>query len=168
MSIRDLLKSSCVPFSLLIVLGTFAIGCGSPATGDSSSPHVLTATEAKRLLLQVPYHYRWRKVPLPEGASAALAGTATGRHHTILHFGISLGTEADAVPVPNAGLLDPYNYSEGGGFVFNDDLEVPGKNETVHRSKQFHTAAQWDEATSMEVEMEEKLCKAATGRPCPP
>jgi hypothetical protein len=32
----------------------------------------------------------------------------------------------------------------------------------------FHTAAQWDEATSMSVSMTDKLCMAATGEHCPP
>jgi hypothetical protein len=104
-------------------------------------------------------------VESPEGASGALAGTAIGKHHTIVHFGISFGEEPQAVPVPRAGFLTP-SYYWGGGFTYNDDLEVPGKNETVHPGKQFHTAAQWDEATTMAVEMQEKLCKASTGEPC--
>jgi hypothetical protein len=65
-------------------------------------------------------------------------------------------------------VVDSYDYSEGGGFVFTADLEVPGKNETVHPNRRFHTRAQWNEAISIEVAMEEKLCKATTGRPCPP
>jgi hypothetical protein len=128
---------------------------------------VLGSAEAKDLLLQLPYRYRWRKVKPPEGASGVLAGTAIGKHHTVVDFGIALGTGAEAVPVPHAGTLTPYYY-HGGGFVFNDDLEVPGRNETVHPGKQFHSAAQWDEAGTMVVEMQEKLCKASTGQPCPP
>jgi hypothetical protein len=145
--------------------------CGLSATGDSStapdsSPRVLTAAGAKHLLLELPYHYRWRQVELPKGASDALAGTATGNHHTIVHFSISFGTGTEAVPVPQAGVLTP-DYYGGLGFVFNNDLEVPGKNESVHTGKQFHTAAQWDEAINMAFEMEEKLCKAVSGKPCP-
>lgn len=156
--------------SLLLVM-TIAVscGCGTSADGQGSSAgstRVLSSSEAKLLLLHFPYQYRWRQVELPEGASGALAGTVIGRHRTIVHFGISLGTEAEAVPVPRAGTVTP-TYYRGGGFVFNDDLEVPGKNESVHPGNQFHTAAQWNEAGTMVVEMEEALCKAATGEPCP-
>lgn len=154
--------------ALLLVLAVLTIGCGTSATGDSGAPRVLTSLKAKGLLLQLPYHYQWRQVTPPQGASGAVAGKVVGKHRTFVYFGISLGTEAGAVPVPHAGTDDPYDYSEGGGFVFNDDLEVPGKHESVHRDKQFHTAAQWNEATTMVVEMQEKLCKASTGRPCPP
>ncbi|MGN6258515.1 MAG: hypothetical protein ACTHN3_12325 [Solirubrobacterales bacterium] len=159
---------------LLVVLAALAVGCGSSASGDGTTgagstaasndpPRVLSTQEAKQLLQQLPYRYEFRKVKLPEGATGAVAGTAIGKHHTVLHFGVSLGTEAGAVPVPQAGVRDPYDYSAGGGFVFNDDLVVAGGV-----GKQFKTGAQWEEATSMEVEMEEKLCKAATGEPCPP
>lgn len=128
---------------------------------------MLSSAEAKHLLLGLPYRYRWRKVELPKGASAALAGTAIGKHHTVVDFGISLGEEPEAVPIAQAGTLTPYYYW-GGGFVFNDDLEIPEKHETIHTGNQIHTAAQWDEATTMVVEMQEKLCKASTGVPCPP
>jgi len=139
-------------------------GCGAAASGDGPV-RVLSGSEAKVLLLELPYQYQWRQVDPPDGASDALAGTATGKHHTTVHFGISLGAEPQAVSVPRAGTLTP-SYYWGGGFTFNDDLEVPGKHETIHPGKQFHTAAQWDEAGTMVVEMEEKLCKASTGRPC--
>ena len=153
---------------LVIAIAAASFGCGGSANGQSSvgSSRVLSSAEAKRLLLQLPYRYRWRPVELPEGASGALAGTVFGKHHTVVHFGISLGPEAEAIPVPQAGIVTPVYYPRG-GYVFNDDLVVAGKNETFHPGKQFHTAAQWDEAGTMVVEMEEKLCKAATGEPCP-
>lgn len=131
-------------------------GCGSGA---------LSSTEAKQLLLELPYHYKWRQVELPEGASGALAGTVSGKHHTIVHFGISLGAKPQPVPVPRVG-SSVHEYGGGSGFVFNDDLEISGKNGTIQFGRQFHTAAQWHEAVSMVVDMEEKLCKAATGKPC--
>lgn len=146
-------------FLFLTVIAVASYGCG-----DGS--RILSSAEAKHLLLELPYQYRWRQVEPPGGASGALAGTVIGKHHTRVHFGIALGSEAEAVPVPQAGTITPV-YFPRGGFVFNDDLEVPGKNETVHPGKQFHTAAQWNEAGTMVVEMEEKLCKAVTGKPCP-
>lgn len=148
-----------VLLGFLLVIVTTASSCG---LGSG----VLSSTEAKQLLLQLPYRYRWRPVEPPEGASGAIAGTAVGRHHTIVHFGISLGTEAEAVPVPHAGVRIPEEYGEN-GFVFNDDLEIPGKNENIHPGKQFHTGAQWNEAARIVVEMEDKLCEAGSGKPCP-
>jgi len=99
-------------------------------------------------------------VELPEGASGVLAGTAFGKHHTIVHFGISLGAEPQAVPVPRAGTSAAYYYW-GGGFVFNDDIVLP-----KGIGKQLQTAAQWREANMMEVAMEEKLCRVVTEKPC--
>jgi hypothetical protein len=117
-------------------------GCGTFANGDDSdgSPHALSSGEAKDLLLQLPYRYRFREVDLPAGATGALAGTAVGKLRTIVHFGIAFGTEAQAVSVPRAGVRGYYDYSQGGGFVFTDDLIVSGDT-----GEQFHTAAQWDE-----------------------
>lgn len=155
-----------ISLGLLLITAVAAIshGCGESATGEGSvgSPRVLSSTEAKRLLLQLPYRYKWRRVELPKGANGALAGTAFGKHRTIVHFGISLGTEAEAVPVPQAGARDPYDYTQGGGFAFTDDMVVPGGI-----GKQFRTAAQWDEAGTMVVEMTQKLCEATTGDVCP-
>jgi hypothetical protein len=150
---------------LPIVLSVAVLNCGCNAfankDGTVGSPRVLSSAEAKRLLLKLPYRYRWRKVKLPEGASGALAGTAVGKHRAVLHFGISLGTEAEPVPIPE--VRDAYDYSQGGGFVFTDDIiTLDGIG------KQIHTAAQWHEVNIMEVEMEEKLCKASTGEACPP
>lgn len=138
-----------------------SIAVASWGCGDGG--RVLSSAEAKHLLLQLPYQYRWRQVEPPEGA---IAGTAIGKHRTIGHFGISLGEKPQPVPVPQVG-SPAQGYGGGSGFVITNDLEVPGKNETVHPGKQFHTAAQWNEAGTMVVELEEKLCKATTGKPCP-
>jgi RNA-splicing ligase RtcB len=64
--------------------------------------------------------------------------------------------------VPQSGIRNPYDYSRGGGFLFTDDIIIPGGV-----GKQIHNGAQWREANLMEVAMEEKLCKATTGQPCP-
>lgn len=162
-------RRAALPLVLLgMAIAMSNCSCGASADGQGSDQptRVLSSREAKLLLLRLPYRYRWRQVELPDGASGALAGTVIGRHHTVVHFGIALGTGAEAVPVPRAGTVTPVYYSRG-GFVFNDDLEVPGKNESVHPGKQFHTAAQWNEAGTIVVEMEETLCKAATGEACP-
>jgi hypothetical protein len=152
-----------------LVAGVFVIGCGSTASQGSNpilsqeSNRTLTASQAKRLLQQLPYHYQFRSVALPRGASGALAGTAIGRHHTVLHFGLALGQKPGPVPVPRAGTKGVYGY---GGYIYTDDLEVPGKREKWEPGPQFQTEAQWNEAGHMEVQMEEQLCKAETGEPC--
>jgi hypothetical protein len=59
--------------------------------------------------------------------------------------------------VPRVGARHPYGYREG-GFVFTNNGAVPGGFKT---RRQFYTAGH------MVVEMEEKLCEASTGSPCP-
>jgi hypothetical protein len=149
---------------MLGAVALVAVGCGGSAIGDGSSTYILSTKEAKGLLLQLPYRYEFRHVPLPDEASGALAGKAIGRH-SYLNFGVSLGKNPDGVPVPKAGTEEAYGYPPG-GFVYTDDLLIRGKNHKWHRPARFHTAAQWNEAGRMEVAMEEKLCKATTGEPC--
>jgi hypothetical protein len=159
-----LLKQTLIGMGLLaLVMGVCA--CGGSAKGDGT--HVLSSKEAKILLLKLPYRYRFREVAIPEGASGALAGKATMAHGTFLNFGVALGRDPGLVPVPDAGTNSAYGYPRG-GFVFTDDLQVAGKNHTWHRPARFHTERQWNEAISIAVEMQKKLCKAATGEPCPP
>jgi hypothetical protein len=176
--VRGLRGSRLITAAAVTVALSAAVGCGGSAAGGASqqsttamaavsSPGVLTSAEARRLLLQLPYRYSFRHVAPPSGASGAVAGRAVGAHHTLVHFGIALGHEPEPVPVPQSGTESPYSYPAG-GFVFTDDLEVRGKNGNSRPAKQFHTWAQWDEATTMVVEMQEKLCKKATGEACPP
>lgn len=148
--------------ALAIVAALYGCAAGAEGERSSASPHILSAAETKRLLLQLPYRYRWRKIEIPRGATGAVAGTAVGRHRTVIHFGVSLGTEGEPVPVPQSGARNPYDYSGGGGFVFTDDIIIPGGI-----GKQIKTAAQWREANLMEVEMTQKLCEATTGEVCP-
>lgn len=149
---------------IILILLAAAVGCGSSADGASTvrSARVLSAAEAKRLLSDLPYRYRWREVEAPEGAASALAGKATGKHHASLHFGISFGVHSDPVVVPQSGTSSAYAYSRG-GFVFTDDVVTPHGV-----GRQIKNAAQWREANLMVVKMEEALCKAATGEVCPP
>ena len=144
-------------FGLLLLVAIATVGCGF------GGPRVLSSTEAKHLLLQLPYRYHWRQVELPEGASGALAGTAIGRHRTVFHFGLALGGDPYPVPVPQTGTEEAYGY---GGFVYTDDLEIRGKNGKWEPNPHFRTKAQWNEAGHMEVKMEKKLCRAETGEPC--
>ena len=150
---------------LAVTLLAMAVGCGCGASADGEAtgtpPHSLDAAEAKQLLSTLPYRYRWRKVKPPEGATGAVAGTAVGKHRTVLHFGVALGADPEPVPVPGSGTVSAYGYPRG-EFVFTDDV--------ITRDgigKQITNEAQWREANLMVVEMEEKLCKAVTGEPCP-
>jgi hypothetical protein len=69
-------------------------------------------------------------------------------------------------PSPGAGTASAYGDSRD-GFVYNDDLQLPDPHHTWIRAARFRTPAQWSEATTMSVKMMEKLCRAASGKPCP-
>lgn len=152
---------------LSVVLGLGLLGMDGCGMAEGTSSHVLSTSQAKHLFLQLPYHYEFRHVPLPEGASGALAGKAITKHGTFLNFGVALGRHPEGVPVPRSGTEESYGYSEG-GFVYTDDLLIPGKHHHWHSPPRIHTEAQAREVGHIEVEMEEKLCRAATGKPCPP
>lgn len=147
-------------------------GCGddadtvSASADDVGETRVLSAEESKQLLRRLPYRYEFHEVPKPPGAKAAVAGRAIGPHHTVLNFGIALGRRIKGVPVPGAGTAESYGYSRG-GFIFTTDMFVRGPGGRLVPGPQFKTEAQWREASHMEVMMTDKLCKAATGEPCP-
>lgn len=126
---------------------------------------VLGPEETKRLLRQLPYRYTFRRVAAPHGVGAAVAGRAVGSHRTIVNFGIALGGKR-AVPVLRAGTRYAYGYSRG-GFIFTSDLLTEGPDGRLVPNPQLRTAAQQNEASEMTVAMTDKLCKAATGEPCP-
>src|SRR3954462_6134349 len=100
---RTRLQQLCAVGLVLLATTCVTVGCGTTASGHAEAtnpPRVLSTNKARGLLVALPYRYSWRKVPLPQGASGALAGKAVGRYHTVVHFGVSLGVEAGAVPVP--------------------------------------------------------------------
>jgi hypothetical protein len=161
LSFKVALIALCVAVSVVV-----ACACGNVAKGDRGS-RVLSAEEAKQLLLELPYRYKFRTVESPKGASGALAGRVTTSRGTFLNFGVALGRDADGVPVPKAGTGNAYGYPYG-GFTFTDDTLIPSKKHKWHSPARFRTSKQWHEAVNMGVEMQEKLCMAATGKPCPP
>ena len=149
----------------LLMLFLLGSGCGSGASGEDESGgsrRILSSSQAKKLLLQLPYQYRFRRVALPKGATGAVAGTMIGQRHAVVHFGLSLGEEPEPVPFPKAGTSGAFYYLRA-GYVFTDDLIVPGSSRV---GNQFHTDAQWYEAGDMVLAIEEKLCKEMTGEPC--
>jgi hypothetical protein len=153
----------------IVALAWTTAGCGDAGAegAGSNETGVLGAKETKRLLRQLPYRYKFRPVAKPEGADAAVAGRAVGRHHTRLNFGIALGHGHHGVPVPRAGTSYSYGYPRG-GFIFTDDEFINGPDGRMMPNPQLHTTAQFDEASHMSVMMTDKLCLAATGEHCPP
>ncbi|HEU5254277.1 MAG TPA: hypothetical protein VFU16_13230 [Solirubrobacterales bacterium] len=154
-----------------VALAGVAMGCGEDAEGETSADagetRVLSATETKQLLHQLTYRYKFRQVATPEGAEAAVAGRVFGPHHTVLNFGVALGHGNHAVPVPRAGTAESYGYPRG-GFIFTTDTFIKGSDGRLVPNPKLKTAAQWRQASDIEVKMTDKLCLAATGGHCPP
>jgi len=157
---------------LCIGLLVGAVACGADVADKSSAAgdreevvQILTSKEVKHLLRQLPYRYKFRQVPPPEGAQGAIVGRAVGRHRTVLNFGIALGEGGKPVlPRPNAAEIDHQPLS---GFTFSGDSVVRGPDGHLKAGSQFQTRSQWDEVTRMEVKMTDLLCRAASGKPCP-
>lgn len=123
----------------------------------------MTTARAKAILRELPYRYDFRRVQLPKGASAAVAGRVYGPHRTWFDFGSSIGKDAEPVPVPHAVGSEAVG---GYGFLFtNNELVKTGANHWVP-APHFHTQAQWDEVSRMATEINEKFCLTITGEPC--
>lgn len=142
------------------LLGISALACAIAGCGEAP---VLSVEETKHLLRQLPYRYEFREVPTPDGANAAVAGRAFGRHHARFNFGIALGHGSKPVVLR----LNPAEIEYHQSFVFTDDSFIKGPGGHLASNPRFHTAAQWHEAISMIVAMTDKLCLATTGEHCP-
>jgi hypothetical protein len=63
--------------------------------------------EAKAALMRLPYEFRFRRAPTPEGLSAVIAGRARARDGTTVNFAVLLGRAGTDTPeltiVPGAG-----------------------------------------------------------------
>jgi hypothetical protein len=129
-------------------------GCGEAS--------VLSVHETKDLLRKLPYRYEFWEVPIPEGAKAAIAGRAIGRHHTELNFGIALGYGLKPVMLRQSAAEFDYQRS----FIFTSDILVRGPDGRLESAPQLKTAAQWREASRMDVLMTDRLCLATTGEHC--
>jgi hypothetical protein len=147
-----------------LVLGFGAIGCGGGAKAEGDGHKILSAPAARAVLLELPYRYKYRTVPVPRGATAALAGRAYGPSNTSFDFGIALGDGANPVPVAQAGVSEAVGNP---GFVFTSNLLVPVGHAKWENSKRIHSTRQLHVASDMATEMEEQLCRAITGKPCP-
>ncbi|HEX6456884.1 MAG TPA: hypothetical protein VF009_10255 [Solirubrobacterales bacterium] len=146
---------------LALFIAAFAGTLPLQACGGTKT---LSEGETKQLLRQLPYRFEFQSVAVPSGASGAVAGVAYGPHHTVLRFGVSLGSEGEPVSLgPHSDLADAT-----GGETFrvtgDDTLIVGGKLQFNPRIK---TRAQWNTVTTMHVDIEEKLCRATEGHACP-
>jgi hypothetical protein len=77
-----------------------------------------------------------------------------------------MGEHPLPVPVPDAGVSNSVGVPIA-GFIFSSNTLVRGPHHTWVDGPDIHTTAQANEAGYMQLEMEETLCKAATGEPCP-
>jgi hypothetical protein len=155
---------SCIatlPLALLLVAA--APGCGSDASGNGG-PRELSAIDAKTVLRELPYRYAFKDPSIPDGASGAVSGRVYGPHETWFDFGIALGDDADPVPVPRAGISEAVGNP---GFVFTTNQLIPVGRFHWKTAPQLRTPARWHESSKMATDMEEQLCRAATGKPCP-
>lgn len=139
-------------FLLLIV------GCGA-AKGDSAQEESgrLAPQDVRRALRGLPFRYSLRRVPGPKENDASFRGHAYGRYDTRLQFSIGIGDPPKEVPVSGSRVRHVI-WEEESGFVFTDDGAALSKGAT---------AAQWEEIATMSVAIQERLCRAATGEPCP-
>ena len=128
-----------------------------------SGPKTLSETATKDLLRELPYRLEFRPTPVPDGADGAIAGVARGAHGTAIRFGVSLGRDGKPVSLgPHSDLADAT-----GGETFrvtNDSSIIVDGN--VEAGPRIKSTAQWHEAVSIVVAIEEKLCRATEGKAC--
>lgn len=154
----------CIAVLLLGLLFAVALlGCGSDAS-RKSGPSELSTTEAKAILQELPYRYVFKEIPSPHGASGAIGGRVYGPYKTWFDFGIALGDDASPVPVPRAGVSEAVGNP---GFVFTTNQLIPIGRVHWKTAPQLRTPARWHESSRMATDMEEQLCRAVTGKPCP-
>ncbi|MFL5901450.1 MAG: hypothetical protein ACJ75S_09670 [Solirubrobacterales bacterium] len=143
-----------IPFFVIIALLTTA-GCGS-ASSESANVK-LEPGDVRPALRTLPYVFALKRIHGPKGNIASFHGRAHGPHDTTLEFSIGIGEPPRPVSVPGAGTKHVV-WNEEAGFVFNDDGEI---------ARKFETAAQWREVGRTATKVEQSLCRAATGEPCP-
>jgi hypothetical protein len=151
-----------IVLSLIAVLG----GLGCSGLGQAQDDSVLTTVEAKQALRVLPYRFKYKEVQKPRGASGSLAARVYGPHHVWFDFGIALGHDAEPVPIPPSGTMNAVGNGEA-GFVYTDNLLIRDKHGRYLVAPQIHTRAQDKGSLHMATEIEETLCKAVTGDPCP-
>jgi len=153
--IRRLLVPTTI--CLLLVGGVSSCGGAEANQGGGDASGGLKPEDVRPALAGLPYKISLRSVPPPGPDVAAFRGAAEGPHNTTIHFSIGIGSPAFPVQLPGAGTREAVS-NGAAGFTFNSDAGLP---------ERFPRKAQWDEAGHIGTVMEEKLCKRATGEPCP-
>ena len=138
-----------------VVVCALLVLTGCSSTSESGHSVALQPRDVRQSLSSLKFVHKLVVVKPPRGDDAAFRGVAHGRHGATLHFSIGVGSSARTIPIPKTRLQDPVGDP---GFVFNDDAAF---------GRKFKNIAQWRAAQDMAVEIEEALCKKATGRPCP-
>jgi hypothetical protein len=138
-------------FCALVVLA----GCSSAQGGGNAE--TLQGEDVRSALRDLPFPHKLVPIKPPVGDEAAFRGVAHGKYDSTLHFSIGVGASQKWIPVPGTQRQNPSGYSDA-GFTFNSDSA---------QGRKFKSMAQWHAAQDMSVEMQERLCRKATGRPCP-
>lgn len=159
-----MVKRACAVMITSLCVCT-VMGCGASEEEASHNTTLLTVDEVKRTLRRLPYRYEFRPVTFPAGAYSAVAGTAFGRHGTVVNFGVAFGRSTQAVPVPRAGTDSTFSYRNT--FIFTDDVQFTNERGKLVTNPELKTGAQWKEAIEISVELTGRLCRSATGAPCP-
>jgi hypothetical protein len=147
-------NKAAIPFLAISVL-LISAGCGSASSESANGK--LEPGDVRPALRTLPYVFALKRIHGPKGNVASFRGRAHGPHDTTLEFSIGVGDPPRVISVPGAG-TEHAVWEGGSGFVFNDDSTV---------ARKFKTAAQWRQVALMAAEVNESLCKAATGEPCP-
>lgn len=93
----------------------------------------------------------------PEGESGILIGVARGEHGGVVHFAMVTDLDNDAVPAYLRAAADGNITGGGGWYVFRDgEFPRPGQS----RAEDL-------EQGEISVAIDEALCIAASGDPCP-
>ena len=140
---------------IVIAAGAIAALVLSPSSAPSE-------TETEALLRDLPYRFHFHPAQTPPGAEGAVAGTVSGPHHTVVRFGVSLGEGGD--PVPIRGALS--EATGGAEFRVSNDTMVRDAAQGIAANPRYRTRAQWLTAAPIVTDIEEKLCRATTGKPC--
>jgi hypothetical protein len=135
-------------------LALTGISCGKDLAANGSR---LEPTQVAASFRQLPYGIKMHQLSRKNGTEVLFRGTARSKKGVSAAFAISVGDEPSTPPVPLSGI----RYAIGHfslGFVFNDNAAV------VRRSDTKQT---WRERITMVQNMEQSLCRAATGESCP-
>jgi hypothetical protein len=160
-------KVSIVAMAVTICMIATACG-GSDSTAASGSAHAsaLSEGQVRSVLMSLPYRYTFREVPIPPGASGAVAGQIHGPRHTDLAFSITLGTGVNPVPVSESGDENVIGVPVA-GFTINANTMAKVGPHKWGPSREVSGPGQADVAETMVFHIEESLCKAALHEPCP-